>query len=241
MKDKIKVYMCDDDKEYLSYAQKEVIKIAGPERKLNFTIFNNGEEMIEQCKKDCADVLFLDIDMPGMDGFKVAETIQEFYHDVLIIFLTAHDEMVFQSFNYHPFWFVRKSLIKELEIVIPSLFEKLDSIYDGLNTEKSIVVNNDVYKVDVKTLKMISSYRHHVFLMDEKRGEIKIRAKLHIIEEQLADCFFTKVQKGIILNLRFVCNITSRKVILKDGSEINIGRDRLESVRLEYHKYLRSI
>ena len=65
--------------------------------------------------------------------------------------------------------------------------------------------------------------------------------KLHIIEEQLADCFFTKVQKGIILNLRFVCNITSRKVILKDGSEINIGRDRLESVRLEYHKYLRSI
>lgn len=241
MKDKIEIYMCDDDQEYIFRAQQEIKAIAGTERELTFTVFDSGEEMIAQCKTHCADVLFLDIEMPGMNGFEVAETIQEFYNDVLIIFMTGYDHMVFHSFKYRPFWFVRKSHIRELDIVIPSLFEKLDLIYDNLNTVKYISVNNEIYEIDVKTLKMICSYRHHIFLMDETHGETKIRAKLQDVESQMSELHFVKIQKGVIINLRYVTKITSRKIIIKDGTDFNIGRERLQAVRNAFQRYIGSI
>lgn len=241
VKKDVEIYMCDDDKEFVSYAIQEIRTMVGAERNLNFAIFNNGEEMIEKCRTKCADVLFLDIDMPGMNGFEVAETIQEFYNDVLIIFLTSHDDMVFHSFKYRPFWFVRKNYIKELSIVIPALLKKLDSIYENLNSVKTINIDDEVYKIDVKSVKVVSSYHHYVFWEDETGKETRIRAKIQNLEKQFADLFFVRVQKGIIVNLRFISKINSRRVILKDGSDFNISRDQLEKVRREYIRYLGSI
>ena len=139
------------------------------------------------------------------------------------------------------FWFVRKNYIKELSIVIPVLLKKLDSIYENLNSVKTININDEVYKIDVKSVKVVSSYHHYVFWEDESGKETRIRAKIQNLEKQFADLFFVRVQKGIIINLRFISKINSRRVILKDGSDFNISRDQLEKVRREYIRYLGSI
>jgi len=97
-----------------------------------------------------------------------------------------------------------------------------------------------IYEIDVKTLKMVYSHRHHIFLKDEIKGETQIRAMLKDVESQLSKLNFVKVQKGVIINLRHVSKITSRKMIFKDGTDFNIGRDSLENVRREFYSYLGS-
>ena len=66
-----------------------------------------------------ADLLFLDIEMPGMDGFSMAGKMQKSYPNIVLIFVSSHESLVFQSYEYDRFWFMRKSaLIADLKKAI---------------------------------------------------------------------------------------------------------------------------
>ena len=59
--------------------------------------------------------------MPELDGFEVAEKLQSSKKNALIIFITSHEDKVYQSWKYQPFWFVRKSHMEDLNVVFPLL------------------------------------------------------------------------------------------------------------------------
>jgi len=59
------------------------------------------------------DLFVLDIDMPEINGFALANKIYVKNQDSVIIFCSAHDDLVFDSFKLNAFYFVRKSFLKE--------------------------------------------------------------------------------------------------------------------------------
>ena len=61
----------------------------------------NGLEVLEQLKKTPVDVLFLDIQMPGMDGIKTAEQVRALYPECIIVFVTAFTDYAVQAFEVH--------------------------------------------------------------------------------------------------------------------------------------------
>ena len=80
------------------------------------TYFSDGESFlasIRGCPENLPDLLLLDIDMPGISGMEVAAALAEEKARTLIVFVTAHDELVYDSFKYHPFAFVRKKFLEE--------------------------------------------------------------------------------------------------------------------------------
>ncbi len=52
-------------------------------------------------------ILFLDIDMPGIDGMEIAKRLEQTERRVKVIFVTNHADMVFTAIHYRPFRFIR--------------------------------------------------------------------------------------------------------------------------------------
>ena len=63
----------------------------------------NGREAVEEIRSEAPDIVFLDVQMPDMDGFEVLEalSIKELLKIPAIIFVTAYDQYALQAFEYH--------------------------------------------------------------------------------------------------------------------------------------------
>lgn len=101
------IVICDD-RESDALAAKEVIKRTAQELhiKTEFDIYSNAAEVerILLVKKEPADILILDIDMPQISGLELAGRLRSEDSKLIIIFLSAHEEFVFKANKKYPEW-----------------------------------------------------------------------------------------------------------------------------------------
>ena len=97
----------------------------------NYCQINKHEVKIQCCNdplqiKDLInqDLIFLDIDMPSINGIQFATTLS---NNTIVIFITNMEHLVFDSFKVHPFDFIRKSQMnKELSYTLKAVFNLID-------------------------------------------------------------------------------------------------------------------
>lgn len=239
MKLKINICICDDDKISLDRVEDFLNRFFADKCDYSMASFQNGEDLLNYCEKNCPDVVFLDIDMPAMTGFEVAERLQMIKKNVLIIFITSYEDKVYQSWEYQPFWFVRKNHIEDLNIVLPKLFAKMEQ--EQKETVVKLVSNNSATELDLDNVVYIESYKHDIILHDKNGGKATFRCRISDAEAQLLDHYIVRIQKGILVNLRFVSRVTSRNILLTDGSVLSLGRDRIEDVKNKFMLYVRGM
>ncbi len=235
------VAICDDERLYTDVISKCLYKTCREHNEeCKIVTCKNGKELIEVFKKEKFDAVFLDIDMPVMSGFECAKKLQEIKKNVIIIFVTNYDDMVYQSWDYQPFWFVRKSHLQDLEVVLPRLFVKIQTERENENPYFNISCENKIIEININEVKYIASYKHDVIIHYRNKSTTQTRCKISEIEKQLSPIYFIRIQNGIVVNSRFISKITSRDVILLDGESIHIGREKVEHVKNEFQKYIRS-
>ena len=120
----IKIAVCDDDRIMLDHLAEKIGEYyAGG---CEIRKYENGEGLLSDIRKQIFDVLFLDIDMPGMDGMQLAEKIRDGNGHVKIIFVTNKDNLVYKSIKYTPFRYIRKShMCEELQEAVKELEKAL--------------------------------------------------------------------------------------------------------------------
>ena len=87
-------------------------------------------------KKKHYNLALLDIDMTPLNGFDTAQSICSISSDTRIVFVTSHEELVFDTFEYTPFYFIRK---KYYENGVKKLVNKLthtDLLTTSVHLEK---------------------------------------------------------------------------------------------------------
>ena len=70
--------------------------------------YSSGNVLIEAVKEKHYNLALLDIDMTPLNGFDTAQSICSISSDTRIVFVTSHEELVFDTFEYTPFYFIRK-------------------------------------------------------------------------------------------------------------------------------------
>lgn len=240
MKDNILLYICDDNVEFANMLKKEIALLMGNERSFETHVLYSGAELLDRFDKRFPDAVLLDIDMPGMDGFEVASSLQKRKENILILFVTSHEDKVYQTYDYHPFWFVRKSHLRDLKTIFPKLLKKIDTESLKERHTCNLQTVGKTVEIDLNTLLYIESYKNDIIIHDKVLGERRLRCKLADAEKQLYPMKIIRVQYGILVNLRFVSKITSREVILTDGTSIGLGRSKTDFVKHEYQTFVRS-
>ncbi len=171
----IKVFVCDDDGIFAGLLTEEIKSVFGElGAECDVRTFSSSVECIRAVKleNDKPDVFFLDIDMPSVSGFEIAAEIQKACKSSFIVFVSCKQELVFESFDYHPFSFVRKSTGENLRA---SIAKVCSSIAAALKQSKLIEIE-DVYSGPVfvaaeEILYAYSSDHYQVFVLrgDKKR------------------------------------------------------------------------
>ena len=96
----MRIYLCDDEIKILNDFKEKVSRY-NPDSEV--CTFSSGKELLEKMESKPCDILLLDIDMPEMDGMEVAKSLSKTEAKPLLVFVTGHDELVYESFQFHPF------------------------------------------------------------------------------------------------------------------------------------------
>jgi DNA-binding LytR/AlgR family response regulator len=234
----LRIAICDDNKAIL-LSYKERIKALFESKQVKVAIFEyiNGSKLIEDCATAPYDLIFLDIDMPEMTGFDVAEKINEVSVDSVIIFVTNEEQLVYRSLRYSPFRFIRKAyLVAELNEAIISF---LDLYAKRNKTQVFNCVNGELIAVNIKDILYIESNKHKVTVYTQKKNFIT-KAKIGELEDKLKISGFIRVHVGYLINMKYIFSIEKTEVILVDQTSIPMSRHRTEQVKMEFQKFIRS-
>lgn len=189
-------------------ARKELIEMI---KELNIYIeileAENGLQAVEKITKEKPDVIFLDIHLPGMNGFEVLEQL-DFVPPV--IFTTAFDEYAIKSFEYNAIDYLMKPIGKER---LASAVKKLpdpspEEVRPKLEEGQQIFVRDGdkcwfVKIDDIRLFESVGNYTR-VYFENEKPMILKT---LNYLEGILDDKKYFRVNRQQIINVKFVNTI----------------------------------
>ncbi len=232
-------YICDDCLGFAEKLKKTIDTYSVKDRENEIKVFDSAKALLFAFREKMADAVFLDIDMPQMSGFEAAEALQGIKEDIPIVFVTGYDDKVYQSYEYQPFWFIRKSHIDDVGAILPRLFKKLDAMAEQKRQTVNLKTENSVIEVDIGSLLYIEGMKNNIIIHDRVSGDKTVRCKMGSAEKQLSSHGAARIQRGILVNLRCISKITSREVILTDGTHLGLSRLKAEAVKEQYHDFIR--
>lgn len=104
----IHIAICDDEKEIQRVLTEQIKKLVSD---VTFLCYGSGEELLSEERK--IDILFLDIQMSGLNGMETARRFREKGKQAVLIFVTAVEEYVFQAFDVGAFHYLVKPFTEE--------------------------------------------------------------------------------------------------------------------------------
>ncbi len=222
----MKIGICDDNNEDLKLTYrvcKEALEQLGVEYEIK--IFNKAEDILEYTED--MHLLILDIEMPGLSGIELKQVLQELYKDIIIIFVTNHDELVLSAFGIHVFGFViKKNIISQL----PGILRDFIAV-----TTPWIVIDGEMDSRDIKYIKAARAYTE----VHLKNGEVKLtRRSIREYEDMLVHCDFVKIHKSYLINFTRVDKVSQDKVYI-ENEVLPIATRQKKEVLVQYRNFCR--
>ena len=204
-----------------------------------YTCIDDARKLMECIQAEKADVLFLDIDMPYYSGMDIAGYMNEQGLQTILIFVTSHDALVYQTFAYRPFGFIRKThMDQELDELIKRICEELLTIKQELVIRKG----QEILRVLMKDIIYIEAEKNYLVLRigDEL---IRIRETMTNMEHELQGKGFIRCHKGYLIHAEYIEKLRNSEIVLRTGNEsiaIPVGRSYEKEVRQKILEMLRN-
>ena len=227
--------LCDDDNVFLDKLE---TRIRGLCQKHGIAVemerYDSSKKMLEGLKDlDTVPVFLIDIDMPEVNGFEVASFLKKWNRECCIGFVSNKDELVFQAFAYHPFFFIRKThLDEELEPQLLELQKKM-----GVKVPKiELQTGRQTVEVALDTIWFVESEKNYLLFYrekDERSDAIRARMKIAGAEKELEPHGFVRTHKGYLVNINYVYRLRENEILLLNGKHVPVSRSYLNQVRMK--------
>lgn len=182
------------------------------------------------------DLIFLDIEMPKINGISLAKRIREKDSNVGLVFITNMAQYAINGYEVSAIDYILKPLdyydfaLKFNKII--NFVKRNISNYIYLKS-----VENNLIKVDVNEIIYVEIFSHYLIYHLENR-EIKVRGTISEAENNLSNYYFFRISKSFLINLKHVINIKLDNVLLTGNIELIISRLRKKDFLEAFYKYL---
>jgi two-component system LytT family response regulator len=234
-----------DDEPYCCEALSILLERYCPQVELTGS-FHSGEEALAAILARPPQLLFLDIEMPRMNGFELLEKIKEISFE--LIFTTSYDQYAIKAIRTSALDYLLKPIDREelqrsvqkvqqrLQVPLPQqidiLFQKLQS--PGLLLSKiAIPTMEGLQMVAVDSIIYCSSDSNYTILTLKDQQKVVASRTLKEIEELLEDHSFIRVHHSNVVNLNEVNKYVKGEggyLVMSDGSSVNVSRSRKEGL-----------
>ncbi len=227
----MQIYICDDEQRILKDMENRIKLIL---QECFVKTFSDGKELLEALKNSACDVLLLDIDMPQISGLDIAGELTKMQDKPLLVFVTSHDELVYDSLQYHPFGFIRKNhfdseIAKMLKDCQQELVAKNQHFTFKSGTENVRIPLEEIlyYESDGNYLKLFT-----------KEQEYRLRDTITAVENALSTSGFVRIHRGFLVNQSAVKKLSAEEAELINGVRIPIGKNFAQEAKARLMRYM---
>ena len=232
---KLRVGICDDDSQSLS-AVKDLLLRLGQELNIAFEIleFADGADLVESYPQDLS-LLFLDIEMPFLNGLETAREIRDRDAQVTLVFMSNYEKYAIHGYEFGAWRYLLKPVTwekfeRELRRPIEALSRKDTEFLYVKNSEGVFSLPyDDLYYAE-------TNYKKNVDLHLSSRI-MECYQSLTALETQLTGHSFFRCHSGFLVNLAYVSHIGKDSLTLRDGSKIPVSKHRRKELMAAFLDY----
>ena len=229
----IKIAVVDDEREFSDHLKQCLMQYA---EKMSLAVdiqtFNDSVMFMERFRSDY-DILFLDIEMPDLDGIRLATKIREKDAAVPIIFVTNMKKMAVHGYQVNALDFIVKPIhYYAFELTFKKALRSL-----AREDVKFIVfsVKSGFRRLNSRDIRFIEVFARKLVVHTDSET-FEAYGTLREIEEQLYPYGFRRCNSGYLVNLRFVTGVEKDDVLLNDD-RLAISRPRKQIFLKELMSY----
>ncbi|EPA8651444.1 LytR/AlgR family response regulator transcription factor [Photobacterium damselae] len=224
-------YLAREELQYLISTHSQIDVVAS---------FDDGLEAFKYLQSHKVDIVFLDINIPSIDGMLLARNIHQFQHKPHIVFTTAYKEYAVDAFELEAFDYLLKPIS---ETRVKGLLQKLESINNDIpvanekaTTSLNLTRDNRIYVTPIKDI--------YYAVAKEKITEVCTASGLYIVPYTISDLMthlpqdqFYRSHRSYIVNTSKICEIipwvnSTYLLKLRDvEGEIPVSRSNIKTFR----------
>ncbi len=231
----IHIAICDDEKHMSDHIRAMASDFFRKKnREIYFRTFSSGEELLSYDGQ--IDILFLDIQMNGMDGMETARKLRASKFRGFLIFITVLKEMVFQSFEVQAYDYLVKPVYdKQFEKTMERLYASMqnaseDSLLVQKGYEGRIIREEEIVFCEIIDRK--------IYLNLASGEVVDYYERIENLETKLGSHFF-RCHRSYLINLKHLKGYKNGTACMDNGKEVPVSRLRskeFSSVVLQYMK-----
>lgn len=228
----VRIAICDDEERY-RIELKTILNKLLINADLNIDTFDDGNILADAFAVSPYDLVFLDIEMPAVDGITLAKKIRARSENVFIVFLTSHIEYALEGYEVNALRYLTKPVdIEKLKEVIRYVQEKQGS-------SRQIIIKEDGEEIliDINDVIYMESMNQNVRIVTAK-GEHVIRYNIGDFEEQLKNDGFFRIHRGYLISLSKVKKLSGNDVILDGGETLPVSRSNVKPLKEALYTYV---
>jgi DNA-binding LytR/AlgR family response regulator len=231
-----KKYTCiiiDDDEidrlTVLSFAKKfPILDILG--------VFESAEDAVPFIEQQKVDILFLDIDMPGLNGIEFRKKTLEI---PVCIFITAHPEHAVESFQIETLDFIVKPLKLDRFAQTVSRIEEFMEIKLKASLFEASIGGDTIYikegheqtKVKLHEILYLEALKDYTLIITDKKRHCVLSSIGNLLKEDHFQSFI-RIHRSYAVQKQFIQKINSTEIILNNNITIPVGRSYKENLNL---------
>lgn len=216
----------DNEQDYLHL--KELLEKYASENNMSFKIvhFISGEAFLNDYKP-IYQVVFLDVELPGMNGMSVAKKLRDLDNNVILLFTTNIASLAIEGYQFNALAYLLKPIEYE---AISSRMKKIIKNVKLKATTISIMMDNKVKLIEISSLIYVESFGHNlIFHTTEGNFEVRDKKTMKNMEESLSKYNFARCSVSYLVNLSFLSSIENNEIVLMNKERLPISRNRKKS------------
>ncbi len=229
------IAICDDEK-YMSDKVSAMVSDFFRNKNMDIAVtqFSNGEELLSYDRT--IDILFLDIQMNGIDGMETARKLRDRKFKGFLIFITVLKEMVFQAFDVQAYDYLvkpieEKRFKKTMERLLDSMQNASEaSLLVQKGYESSIIAFENIVFCEIIDRK--------IYLHLASSEVVDFYERIEKLETKLDSRFF-RCHRSFLINLKYLKSYKNGIAYMEGGQQIPVSRLRskeFSNVILQYMK-----
>ncbi len=226
-----KISICDDSQYDVEKIKTAVNKFSQKHHiEFNINEFSRPTMLMYEVEDGkIPDIFILDVEMPEMSGFELAEKIREHTETAIIIFLTSHNESAPEGYKANALRYVIKlNLDNDIEEALLSAVSRLSKI-----DNKTITLHryNDFWRIPYSDILYVTRVSRHLVVTTRLMGDITDNRGLKDFYNELQDNRFLFVDRSCFVNIDYISQLNGYTLKLKDGQSLPISRRSLQNVK----------
>ncbi|MCY8308675.1 LytR/AlgR family response regulator transcription factor [Bacillus vallismortis] len=206
----------------------------------------NIESAFDQMMDQKPDLLFLDVDLSGENGFDIAKRLKKMKHPPAVVFATAYDQYALKAFEVDALDYLTKPFDEERILQTLKKYKKVSR--DIVETEQNshagqhklaLPVGESIVIVDTKDVIYAGTEDGHVNVKTFENS-YTVSDTLVVIEKKLPAADFIRVHRSFVVNTEYIKEIqpwfnSTYNLMMKDGSKIPVSRTYAKELKKLLH------